>query len=112
MKSTSLFLCSLLLLLVTGAIGRKTKEKYSQSEEVVSESFASGPSSGSSDDELVRDKPYGPKVSGGSFGEEASEEISSRRSKHISRSSGGSNMEGESSYAKKKRSRFAQDVLN
>ncbi|EDL96539.1 rCG32102, isoform CRA_a [Rattus norvegicus] len=111
MKSTSLFLCSLLLLLVTGAIGRKTKEKYSQSEEVVSESFASGPSSGSSD-ELVRDKPYGPKVSGGSFGEEASEEISSRRSKHISRSSGGSNMEGESSYAKKKRSRFAQDVLN
>ncbi|XP_052037691.1 seminal vesicle secretory protein 4-like [Apodemus sylvaticus] len=109
MKSTSLFLFSLLLLLVTGVIGRKTKEKFLQSEETVSESFVSGagdrgPSSSTSD-ELSRDKPHG------SFGEEASEEISSsRRSKHVSRTSGGSNLEGESSYSKKKRSRFSQDL--
>uniref|UniRef100_A0A8C6IE44 Seminal vesicle secretory protein 4 n=1 Tax=Mus spicilegus TaxID=10103 RepID=A0A8C6IE44_MUSSI len=114
MNSTSLFLFSLLLLLVTGAIGKKTKEKFLQSEETVRESFSTGSrghmSRSSEPEVFVR-----PQVS---IGDEASEEMSSsssssssRRSRIISSSSGGSNMEGESSYSKRKKSRFSQDAL-
>nr|AAI15605.1 Seminal vesicle secretory protein 4 [Mus musculus]AAI15606.1 Seminal vesicle secretory protein 4 [Mus musculus] len=112
MNSTSLFLFSLLLLLVTGAIGKKTKEKFLQSEETVRESFSTGSrghmSRSSEPEVFVRPQD--------SIGDEASEEMSSssssrRRSKIISSSSDGSNMEGESSYSKRKKSRFSQDAL-
>ncbi|KAM7326909.1 hypothetical protein ACRRTK_013276 [Alexandromys fortis] len=108
MKTASFFLLALLLFLVTEATGKKTKQTASESYETGSgeRRFALGsPTSYSLDKADISFSDHR-----ASSSEESYEESSNKKSKVSSGDHSGSNAESESSFVKRKKSRFSQDL--